>query len=87
MGYKISIYACVTHSFESAREWSYRPTQTDLSDHSCRIFVVFVNRRCLSIFLIYIGIRRKVSEISGICLFPVSHLNHELTQAAYELRV
>ena len=30
---------------------------------------------------------RKVSEISGICLFLVIHLNHELTQAAYELRV
>ena len=28
-----------------------------------------------------------VSEISGICLFLVIHLNHELTQAAYELRV
>ena len=28
----------------------------------------------------YIGIRRKVSEISGICLFLVTHLNHELTQ-------
>ena len=30
---------------------------------------------------------RKVSEISGICLSLVTHLNHELTQAAYELRV
>ena len=35
----------------------------------------------------YIGIRRKASKISGICLFLVTHLNHELTQAAYELRV
>ena len=34
-----------------------------------------------------IGIRRKVSEISAICLFLVTHLNHELTQAAYELHV
>ena len=36
---------------------------------------------------IYIGIRRKLSEISGICLFLVTHLNHELTRAADELRV
>ena len=28
-----------------------------------------------------------MSEISGFCLFLVTHLNHELTQAAYELRV
>ena len=28
-----------------------------------------------------------VSEISVICLFLVSHLNHELTRAADELRV
>ena len=28
-----------------------------------------------------------VSEISVICLFLVSHLNHELTRATYELRV
>ena len=34
-----------------------------------------------------IGSRRKESEISGICLFLVTHLNHELTRAAYELRV
>ena len=34
-----------------------------------------------------IGIRRKESEFSGICLFLVTHLNHELTRAAYELRV
>ena len=52
----------------------------------CRILVVFVNRKCLFIF-IYIGIRRKVSEISGICLFVVTHFNHELTRAADELRV
>ena len=51
-----------------------------------RIFVVFVNRRCLFIFHVYRNLR-KVSEISGICLFLVTHLNHELTQAAYELRV
>ena len=34
-----------------------------------------------------IGSRRKESEISSICLFLVTHLNHELTRAAYELRV
>ena len=34
-----------------------------------------------------IGSRRKESEISGICLFLVTHLNHELTRAAHELRV
>ena len=34
-----------------------------------------------------IGSRRKESEISGICLFLVTHLNHELTRAAYVLRV
>ena len=45
-----------------------------------------MNRRCLFIFM-SIGIRRKESEISGICLFLVTHLNHELTRAAYELRV
>ena len=28
-----------------------------------------------------------MSEISGICLFLVTHLKHELTRAAYELRV
>ena len=28
-----------------------------------------------------------MSEISGICLFLVIHLNQELTGAAYELRV
>ena len=28
-----------------------------------------------------------MSEISGICLFLVTHLNHEVTRAAYELRV
>ena len=39
----------------------------------CRIFVVFMNRRCLFIFM-SIGIRRKESEISGICLFLVTHL-------------
>ena len=33
------------------------------------------------------GIRRKVSEISGVCLFLLTHLNHELTRAAHELRV
>ena len=52
----------------------------------CRIFVVFMNRRCLFIFM-SIGSRRKESEISGICLFLLTHLNHELTRAAYELRV
>ena len=34
-----------------------------------------------------IGSRRKESEISDICLFLLTHLNHELTRAAYELRV
>ena len=34
-----------------------------------------------------IGSRRKEREISGICLFLVTHLNHKLTRAAYELRV
>ena len=28
-----------------------------------------------------------MSEISGVCLFLVTHLSHELTQAAYELLV
>ena len=28
-----------------------------------------------------------MSEISGVCLFLVTLLNHELTRAAYELRV
>ena len=28
-----------------------------------------------------------MSEISSICLFLVTHLNHELTRAVYELRV
>ena len=45
-----------------------------------------MNRRCLFIFM-SIGSRRKESEISSICLFLVTHLNHELTRAAYELRV
>ena len=45
-----------------------------------------MNRGCLFIFM-SIGSRRKESEISGICLFLVTHLNHELTRAAYELRV
>ena len=45
-----------------------------------------MNRRCLFIFM-SIGSRRKESEISGICLFLVTHLNHELTRPAYELRV
>ena len=73
-GYKITIYACVARSFESEREWSYRPTQTDLSDH-------------IILYFIYIGNRRKGSEISGICLSLVTHLNHKLTRATYELRV
>ena len=34
-----------------------------------------------------IGSRRKEREISGICFFLVTHLNHELTRAAYEFRV
>ena len=45
-----------------------------------------MNRRCLFIFM-SIGSSRKESEIGGICLFLVTHLNHELTRAAYELRV
>ena len=45
-----------------------------------------MNRRCIFIFHVYRN-WRKVSEISGICLFLVTHLNHELTQAAFELRV
>ena len=45
-----------------------------------------MNRRCLFIFM-SIGSRRKESEISGIYLFLLTHLNHELTRAAYELRV
>ena len=45
-----------------------------------------MNRRCLFIFK-SIGSRRKESEISSICLFLVTHLNHELTRASYELRV
>ena len=87
---KISIYVCITHSFDSVCDWSYRPTQWNWFewplDHLRRIFVVFVNRRCLFIFYTY-RIRRKVTELSSICLFLVTHLNHELTWAAYELRV
>ena len=45
-----------------------------------------MNRRCIFIFM-STGGRRKESEISDICLFLVTHLNHELTRAAYELRV
>ena len=45
-----------------------------------------MNMRCLFIFM-SIGIRRKECEISGICLFLVTRLNHELTRAVYELHV
>ena len=47
----------------------------------CTIFVVFVNRGCLFIFHIYIGIRIKVGEISGICLLQLLELRVWLTRA------
>ena len=74
-GYKIGIYACVTPSFECTREWSYRPTQGYLSDHEtiCVQFSLFLWIGDVYLYSICIGIRRKVRETSGICLFLVTH--------------